>query len=142
MMRSDQSTSAKAVARTAALASALAVPLFVLWVHRFIKSPSTIAYGLAYLVALVALVRRAASAPKSVSLPHLALKGPLLGYLAGLVGDIALLLVEGSRAANMISKMPGESLVTWIASPIAMGLWIPGCVTLLADELLRRRHAP
>jgi len=120
----------------------VALPLFGLWVHRFLKDYRTGIYAAAFVVALgIAMhvgffrVREG-----SVRLGSAAWRGAIAGYLAGLIAYFALVLATPSGAeglSRVLSRDPEGSAALVASFPLVFGGWVYGALVGVAVEWLR-----
>jgi len=122
----------------------VALPLFGLWVHRFLKDYRTGVYAVAFVVILamvmhVGIFRVRGGAMRLVSA---ALRGAVAGYVAGVVGYLVLVLVipDGAATLGRTVTRDGSVSVLLIASfPLVLGGWLYGALVGVTAEWLRSR---
>jgi hypothetical protein len=119
----------------------VALPLFWLWVHRFLKDYRTGVYAIAFVVALAIAIQIPGLrlARGQAALMSSAWRGAIAGYLAGLVAYVVLALIIPDGASKLINTFgrPLEALALVLASPIFLGGWLYGALVGAAAEWLR-----
>jgi hypothetical protein len=122
----------------------VALPLFGLWVHRFLKDYRTGIYAAAFVVALAIAMQsdvfRIRVGP--VRMVSAMWKGALAGYMAGLIAYfvVSLIIPAGlGGLGRMLARDPADLLTLIAGSPVFLGGWVYGALVGVSIEWLRGR---
>lgn len=120
------------------------LPLFGLWVHRFLKDYRTGIYAGVFVVTLgiVMHVGFFRVCEGNTRLGAAGWRGAIAGYLAGLIAYFALVLASPSGVeglAGVVGRAPSDSVALIAGFPLFLGGWLYGALVGIAIEWLRGR---